>query len=104
MRFIPNMVHAKETEESCRSRVKITISDSIQIHFPIFSNGGAEDVVNLIRTHKSIITDKKLEEHYEKLKKLLKKERETLKELKKQSGDIRQQQVEKEELLAETRQ
>ena len=90
MRFIPNLAYAKETEESRRSRVKITISDSIQKYFPIFSNGGAEDVVNLIQTHESIITDKKLEEHYEKLKKLLKKKKEALKEFKKQSGYTRQ--------------
>ena len=83
VRFVPNLVYAEETEESCRSRVKITISDSIQKYFPIFFNGGTAEVVDLIWTHKSIISDKKLEEHYDKLKRLLKKEKDALKDLKK---------------------
>jgi hypothetical protein len=75
VRFIPNLAYAEETEESCRNRVKITILDSIQKYFPVFTNGGTEDVVSFIRTHQSIIADKKLEEQYNKLKKLHKSQK-----------------------------
>ena len=104
VQFIPNLAYAEETEESRRNRVKITILDSIQKYFPVFTNGGTEDVVNLICTRESIIADKKLEEQYDKLKKLHKSQKEALKELKNQTGDTRQQQAEKETAIAKTKQ
>ena len=82
-RFLPNLRYTKETEEFHRNRVKITILESIQKYFPVFKTGGAEDAINLARTHEFIITYEKLEEQYNKLQRIHLKEKVALKELKK---------------------
>ena len=43
--------------------MKITISSKVSKYYTIFKEGTAEDVVNLIRTHEGIISDKKLKQN-----------------------------------------
>jgi hypothetical protein len=80
VRFIPNLAYAEETKESHRNHVKITILDSIQKYFQVFSTQGTEDIINLTRMHESIIAGKKFEEQYDKLKKLHKTQKEATQE------------------------
>jgi len=64
IRFIPSNSASgkKDEEETDEARVKIHISADVQKYFPIFKEGDTEAVIDLIRIHQGILSDKKLEE------------------------------------------
>ncbi|MCP4746063.1 MAG: hypothetical protein GY874_07960, partial [Desulfobacteraceae bacterium] len=52
------------TDNKKKNRVKIQISNHVTKSFELFSEGGPEAVVMLIRSHESIVADQKLKEVY----------------------------------------
>ena len=64
IRFIPSTSASgkKDEEDADEARVKIHISSDVQKYFPIFKEGDTEAVIDLIRIHQGILSDKKLEE------------------------------------------
>ena len=67
IRFVPTKTNEgtdKEDDKSHRNRVKITISDNVQKYFDLFEVGGPESVIKLIRSHESLVEDRKLREMY----------------------------------------
>jgi len=64
IRFIPSTSASgkKDEEDADEARVKIHISADVQKYFPIFKEGDTEAVIDLIRIHQGILSDKKLEE------------------------------------------
>ena len=65
--FVPSTTSAAQKKEEGEEpeQVKITISSDVSKYYDIFKEGETEDVVELIRTHESIIADKKLKERHE---------------------------------------
>jgi len=66
IRFVPSLSASgkKEEGETEDNQVKITISADVQKYYPIFKEGDTEAVINLIRTHQGIMSDKKLKDCY----------------------------------------
>ena len=60
VRSVPSSHTEKEEGKEKEHMVKITISDFVQKHYPIFKERDTKDVVNLIQCHKGIIANKKL--------------------------------------------
>ena len=64
IRFVPAPTTKQEDGEE-PDQVKITISSEVSKYYAVFKEGTAEDVINLIRVHEGIVTDKKLLENCE---------------------------------------
>ena len=69
IRFVPAPT-AKQEDGEETDQVKITISSEVSKYYPVFKEGTAEDVINLIRVHEGIVTDKKLVENCETIRAL----------------------------------
>ena len=63
IRFVPTPPATAKEEGEEPSQVKTTISSEVRKYYAVFKEGTAEDVVNLIRVHEGIVTDKKLIEN-----------------------------------------
>ena len=63
IRFVPAPPANSKEEGKEPSQVKITISNEVSKYYTVFKRGTTEDVVNLIRVHEGIMTDKKLKEN-----------------------------------------
>ena len=63
IRFVPTSPALSKEDGEEPSKVKITISTEVSKYYTIFKEGTAEDVVNLIRRHEGIISNKKLKEN-----------------------------------------
>ena len=57
-RFVPK--YADEKQKTAKKDVKIRFSASIEKQFPTFHSGNAEEAIELIRIHKTIVVDMKL--------------------------------------------
>ena len=57
-RFVPE--YADEKQKTAKKDVKIRFSASIEKQFPTFHSGNAEEAIELIRIHKTIVVDMKL--------------------------------------------
>ena len=59
-RFVPSWTNSDKKRE--KKDVKIRISSTIEKQFPSFHLGNTEEAIDLIRVHKSIVADMKLEQ------------------------------------------
>ena len=59
-RFVPSWTNTDKKRE--KKDVKIRFSPSIEKQFPTFHLGNPEEAIDLIRVHKSIVVDMKLEQ------------------------------------------
>ena len=58
-RFVPSWTNTDKKRE--KKDVKIRFSPSIEKQFPTFHLGNPEEAIDLVRVHKSIVVDMKLE-------------------------------------------
>ena len=77
IRFIPSTSASgkKDEEDADEAKVKIHISADVQKYFPIFKEGDTEAVIDLIRIHQGILSDKKLEERCKDVTRLITEKR-----------------------------
>mgnify|MGYP007089475121 CR=1 FL=1 len=106
IRFVPSPSSSgkKEEGETEDNQVKITISADVQKYYPIFKEGDTEAVINLIRTHQGIMSDKKLQERHKVVENLvvdIKARITRLTRLPRRSDDEKQQVREDQEALKE---
>ena len=62
--LVPESAASSKDMNEDGKRVKISVTNIIQKYFKVFVEDVAEAVIQLIRRHKSIVTDCKLEESY----------------------------------------
>ena len=62
--FVPHSSVSSEEVGEEGEKIKISVTNTIQKYVKVFKEGGAEAVIQLIRQHKSIVADRKLEVSY----------------------------------------
>jgi len=98
IRFVPSSTETKKDEEESDDQVKITINSDVQKYYPIFKTGDAEAVINLIRMHEGIISDKKLKERFDIVTKLAEPKKTKVKKLASQPSRTKDEKEEVQEL------
>ena len=88
----------KKDEDESDNQVKITINSDVQKYYPIFKTGDAEAVINLIRMHEGIISDKKLKERFDIVTKLAEPKKTKVKKLASQPSRTKDEKEEVQEL------